>query len=84
MDVTLLMNPSECNSVDEHEWIPYSNVQIEDPFAISDISITISKSNKLTEKIVALIQNMESKEELLGQATTSLTTFIYSAVSHNS
>ena len=84
MDATLLMNPSGCNSVDEPEWIPYSNVKKADPFAISDGSIMKSKSNKLIEKIVGLIQNMKSEEEFLGQATTSPTTYIYSAVSHNS
>ena len=85
------MQPRGCDSVDEPEWmkirgcdsVDEPNVQKEYLFAISDGSITKSKSNKLIEKIVGLIQNLEIEEELLGQATNSSTTFIYSFVSCN-
>ncbi|KAF3598731.1 hypothetical protein F2Q69_00036923 [Brassica cretica] len=85
------MKTRGCDSVDEPEWmktrgcdyVDEPNVQKEDPFAISDGPITKSKFNKLIEKIVGLIQNLENEEELLDQATTSSTTFIYSFVSYN-
>ena len=87
----LWRHTSECNPVDAILWmkthgcdfVDEPNVQKEDPFAISDGPITKSMSNKLIEKIVGLIQNLESEEEILGQATTSSTTFIYSFVSYN-
>ncbi|KAL0886248.1 hypothetical protein Bca101_010231 [Brassica carinata] len=58
--------------------------QKKDPFVISVGPITRSRSKKLIEKIVCLIQNHESEEELLGQTNTIPTTFIYSADSYNS
>lgn len=55
------MQPRVCNSVDEPEWMHYFSVHKEDSFAISDGPITKSKSKKLIEKIVGLIQNLESE-----------------------
>lgn len=72
-----------CDYMDEPEWMPYSNVQKEDPFAISIGPIMISRSKKLIEKIACLVQNQESEGELLDQTTTTPTTFIYSVVSYN-
>lgn len=71
-----------CNYVDEPEWIPYSSVQQEDPFTISDGTSTKFNSKKLIEKIVGFIQNLESEEELLGKITMTPTIFIYSHVSY--
>ena len=60
-----------------------SKDQKENPFVISVVPITRSRSKKLIAKIVYLIQNRKSEEELLGQTNTFPTTFIYSAVSYN-
>ena len=61
-----------------------SKDQKENPFVISVGTITRSRSKKLIEKIVFLIQNQESEEELLSQTNIIPSTFIYSAVSYNS
>lgn len=62
------MKTRGCDSVDE------PNVQKEDPFAIYVGPITRSRSKKLNENVVGLIQNMESEEELLVITSTFSTT----------
>ncbi|KAF3597054.1 hypothetical protein DY000_02021929 [Brassica cretica] len=71
-----------CDSVNEPEWmkthgcdsVDEPNVQKEDPFAIYVGPITRLRSKKLSEKVVGLIQNLESEEELLGITSTFSTT----------
>ncbi|KAF2583713.1 hypothetical protein F2Q70_00035837 [Brassica cretica] len=82
------MQPRGSDSVDEPEWmktrgcdsIDYPNVQKEYPFAIYVGPITRSRSKNLSEKIACSVQNQKSEEDLLGQTTTTPTTFIYSDV----
>ena len=76
------MKTRGCDSVNEPEWIKTHgcnyvdepNVQKEDPFAIYVGPITRLRSKKLSEKVVGLIQNLESEEELLGITSTFTTT----------
>ena len=76
------MKTRGCNSVNEPKWmkthgcdsVDEPNVQKEDPFAIYVGPITRLRSKKLSEKVVGLIQNLESEEELLGITSTFSTT----------
>ena len=78
----LWRHTSECNPVDAILWmkthgcdfVDDPNVQKEDPCAIYVGPITILRSKKLSEKVVGLIQNLESEEELLGITFTFSTT----------
>lgn len=53
-----------------------SNIEKENPFAISVGPITRSRSTELIENIACFVQNQEIEGELLGQTTITPTTVI--------